>query len=453
MQQFFYILCYLSFLLILGVIIKSKFKIFQDLFIPASIIGGTVGLLIGPEIMGRVFNISTPVVWSKEISLLPSLLIIPVIASIPLGMNLKIKNSKGEFRDILTTGFILFIVTFLQLWIGYFVNFVYRYILNRPLYETFGVELNTGFAGGHGTAGMIGRVLQEMNMGYWETAQGIATTTATFGLIGGILFGIVLINRACKKGETAILKNPSDIPLELKRGYYTDISKQNSLGRETMLASSIDTLAFHMALVFSVCGLAYIILSLVKKYRVPVLSSISIWIFAMLLMMIVWQIIKKLNLEWCIDVKVKSRISSLFTEFAIVSAITSLPLKAVFTYFYPIIVMVVLGFLGTWYCIKYYCYRYFKNNYPFERAISMAGTSFGVFFTGMLLLKICDPEFKSPVLGDYSLGFSLTALVGPFMIIYSITLSSLYNPVIPVILHTILIIVFSLVIYNINRKK
>lgn len=451
MQQFFYIICYLGSLLILGVIIKAKIKIFQELFIPASIIGGVIGLIFSPEVMGKLFSLSTPVEWSKDISLLSSLLIIPVIASIPLGMDFKIKNSKGEVRDILITGFILFIVTFLQLALGYSINFFYTYILNKPLYQTFGAELNTGFAGGHGTAGMIGRVLQEMNMEYWATAQGIAITTATFGLIGGILIGIFLINRACIKGETSILKNPSEIPLELKQGYYKDISKQNSLGRETMLSSSIDTLAFHMAIVFSVCGFSYLILNLIKKYKVPILSSISIWAFAMIIMMIVWQIIKRLGLEWCVDVKVKSRLSALFTEFAVVSAIASLPIKAVFSYFLPIVIMVILGFITTWYCIKFYCYKYFKNNYPFERAISVAGTSFGVFLTGMLLLRICDSEFSSPVLGDYSLGFSLTALIGPLMIVSSISLSVTYGIFAPIILNLVLIIIFSLLIKNIDK--
>ncbi len=129
-------------------------------------------------------------------------------------------------------GGILFIVTFLQEVVGYFVNFICTKFLNIDLYGSFGVELNAGFSGGHGTAGMIGRTLQEMNMDYWAVAQGIATTTATFGLIGGILFGIFLINKACRKGETSLLKKPSDIPMELKRGYYTDINKQASIGRE-----------------------------------------------------------------------------------------------------------------------------------------------------------------------------------------------------------------------------
>lgn len=267
MQQIFYVLCYLSFLLILGVFIKSKVKVFQELFIPASVIGGFIGLILGPEVLGRIFSFSLPVTWLKEMALLPGILIVPVVAAVPLGLEFKGSNGKGVVRDVGIMGGILFVVTFLQEIIGYFVNFVCTKFFNIDLYKSFGVELNAGFSGGHGTAGMIGRTLHEMNMDYWALAQGIATTTATFGLIGGILLGIFLINRACRKGETSLLKKPSDIPMELKRGYYTDITKQASIGRETMLSSSIDVLAFHVAIIFSVCGVSYIILALIKNIR------------------------------------------------------------------------------------------------------------------------------------------------------------------------------------------
>ena len=51
-----------------------------------------------------------------------------------------------------------------------------------------------------------------MNLPYWETAQGVATTTATFGIVGGILIGIAMINYAARHGHTAMLKKPADIP-------------------------------------------------------------------------------------------------------------------------------------------------------------------------------------------------------------------------------------------------
>lgn len=452
MQQIFYVLCYLSFLLILGVFIKSKVKVFQELFIPASVIGGFIGLILGPEVLGRIFSFSLPVTWLKEMVLLPGILIVPVVAAVPLGLEFKGNNGKGVVRDVGIMGGILFVVTFLQEIIGYFVNFVCTKFFNIDLYKSFGVELNAGFSGGHGTAGMIGRTLHEMNMDYWALAQGIATTTATFGLIGGILLGIFLINRACRKGETSLLKKPSDIPMELKRGYYTDITKQASIGRETMLSSSIDVLAFHVAIIFSVCGVSYIILALIKKYKVPVLSSFSVWAFAMLIMILVWKAIKKLGLEWCVDTKVKSKITSMLTEFAVVSAVATLPLKAVFSYFVPIMAMMILGFIATWWCIKYFSYRYYKGNYAFERAVAMLGTCLGVFLTGLLLLRICDPEFSTPVLGDYSLGFSLTALMGPILMVSCISLSIAYGPLVPVFLNLGLMVIFLGIIILLDKK-
>ena len=36
--------------------------------------------------------------------------------------------------------------------------------------------------------------------------------------------------------------------------------------------------------------------------------------------------------------------------------------------------------------------------------------STGVFLTGVLLLRICDPDFESPVLANYSLAYTLCSV-------------------------------------------
>ncbi|MFC0561330.1 hypothetical protein [Halalkalibacter alkalisediminis] len=48
-------------------------------------------------------------------------------------------------------------------------------------------------------------------------------------------------------------------------------------------------------------------------------------------------------LDWSVNAKVKSKISGTLTEFAVVAAIISLPIQAVFTYLLPLLTMVVLG--------------------------------------------------------------------------------------------------------------
>ncbi len=397
----------LGFFLILGVFIRANFKIFQKSFIPASIIGGFLLLILGPQ----CFNtLPVPSEWFKTYSLLPGILIIPVVASIPLGLSLNSNSNKIDnnyLKNLFPLFGIILGVSVFQFAIGYSSHLIFP---QKNLYSTFGSELSIGFVGGHGTAGILGNILSDLNLPYWEIAQGVATTTATFGIIGGILIGIILINWAARNGHTKILKKPADIPESICIGFEKDILKQNSIGRETTISSSIDTVAFHSALIFAVCGLAYLLLSFIKKFKIPVLSSITVWAYAMIIMFIVWGIINKLKLSYLIDIKVKSKISSSFTEYAIISAIASLPIRAISNYIVPILVIVFLGYFFTTFSLFYFCKRFLKE-YWFEQMISILGMSTGVFLTGVLLLRICDPNLESPALTNYSISYTITGII------------------------------------------
>ncbi|WP_300344859.1 sodium/glutamate symporter [Fusobacterium sp.] len=393
--------------LILGVFIRAKFKIFQKTFIPASIIGGFLILILGPQCLNIL---PVPSEWFKTYSLLPGILIIPVVASIPLGLSLNSNSNKIDnnyLKNLFPLFGIILGVSVFQFAIGYSAHLIFP---NKNLYSTFGAELSIGFVGGHGTAGILSNILSDLNLPYWEIAQGVATTTATFGIVGGILIGIILINWAARNGYTQILKKPADIPESIRIGFEKDILKQNSIGRETTISSSIDTVAFHSALIFTACGLAYLLLSFIKKFKIPVLSSITVWAYAMIIMFIIWGIINKLKLSHLVDTKVKSKISSSFTEYAIISAIASLPIKAISNYIIPILVIVFLGYFFTTLILFYFCKRFLKE-YWFEQMISVLGMSTGVFLTGVLLLRICDPELESPALTNYSISYTVTGII------------------------------------------
>ena len=278
------------------------------------------------------------------------------------------------------------------------------------MYPTFGWELPIGYSGGHGTAGILGNMLQEMNLPYWETAQGVAITTATFGIVGGILIGMVVINWGARKGYTEILEKPSDIPENMALGYEKNVDLQQSLGRETTKPSSVDTISFHAAIIFLGCFLAYMLLGLAKKYEVPAFKSISVWAYGIIVMFVIWGIINKLNLGFLIDSNAKGKITGPFTEFAVIAAIASLPVKAVLDYIVPILILCILGYIFTTFYLLIMCKKYLSE-YWLEHMVATFGMSTGVFLTGLLLLRVCDPEYKSPVIGNYSISFSIMSAV------------------------------------------
>ena len=400
-------LALLGVFLLLGVFIRAKVKIFQKTFIPAGIIGGFLLLILGPQCFDLL---PVPKEWFNIYSLLPGVFIVPVVAAVPLGLSIgaKGKNKEADFlKNIFPLMGIGLVVSLFQFAIGYGTHVLFS---NENLYDVFGIELAIGFVGGHGTAGTLGNILSGLNLPYWLTSQGVATTTATFGIVGGILIGIALINWAARHGQTAMLTKPADIPEPIRIGFQKDISKQNSIGRETTLSSSIDTVAFHAALIFVACGLAYLILSITKKLQIPVLSSISVWAYAMIVMFSIWGIMNKLNLQYLVDDKVKSKISGSFTEYAVIAAIASLPIKAVAAYIVPILVMVIIGYIVTTGALFFFCKRYLKG-YWFEQMIATLGMSTGVFLTGVLLLRICDPNLESPALANYSLSYTITSII------------------------------------------
>ena len=248
-----------------------------------------------------------------------------------------------------------------------------------------------------------------MNLPYWETSQGVATTMATIGIMGGILIGILLINLAARRGQTALLDKPAAIPPALMRGYECDASRQQSVGRETTFSTSIDALAFHAALIFAACGCAYMCQSGAASAGIPVLKDISVWAYALICMAVIWWLMCRLGMDSLVDPSVKSHITGNLTEFAVVGAVASLPIRTVAAYIGPIIAMSVLGFLATVVWLQLLCKKCLRG-YWFEQMIATFGMASGVFITGALLLRICDPDSKSPVLASYSIAYTMMSI-------------------------------------------
>lgn len=456
----------LSVLLLVGTFLRAKVKLFQSLYLPASVIGGFIGMIISPEILGRFSNYSISEEWIKTYSLLPGILSVPIFAAIPLGMFLNSSNNSNEKKSIKSLYPSKVLICFglfqcaamTQSAIGYATNMFFSKINPQlNMYRTFGYELSAGFAGGHGLAAATGKLLEGFGIPQWEIAQGVALTTATIGLIGGIVFGIIFINLAVRKNKTKIIKRiNNNVDKSMEVGYNKDINKQNSLGRETFLSSSIETITFHLAIIFTVCGIAYIVLNFVKKMNIAGLNVLPVWTYSMIIMFALNFIIKKLNLVWMVDAKVKAKIMGTLSDFAIVSAMTSLPIKAIINYIAPITVMCILGFIITYLLVFPLNSFFFKEDYSFERAIISWGTLTGVLITGMTLLKICDPEYKSPALSEFSLGFSLMSVTGLLIVpILNTVLAvgSTFDNFITAIISAILYFAFAFMFFSFRKKS
>ena len=122
----------------------------------------------------------------------------------------------------------------------------------------------------------------------------------------------------------------------------------------------------------------------------------------------VWGIMCKLKLQHLVDSKVKSKLSGMLTEYAIIAAIASMPVKIIVQYIVPIIFLVTLGFISTLVYIFFFSKLYIKEDW-FEHGIISFGMNTGIFITGLLLLRVTDPELKSSAFADHTLCYALTS--------------------------------------------
>lgn len=397
----------ISILLLIGAFLRAKIPLFQKLYLPACVIGGFLGLLVGPN----AFNV---IKFSEETmalaSALPSVFIVPVLAATPMCLKLKGTGSslkKGNDITVLAfmeCGFFVF-----QMAIGCAVTAI-CVLLGAKAYHGMGLEMGFGFSGGHGTAASMGSILQNLGDPMWEVAQGGAMTTATVGLICGIIIGIIMINVAARKGYTTQIKSVAETPKEMRVGIYP---KQEDLrpscGPQTTVSNNIETLALHMALLLVGSLGGYMFSSLASRSGITFLTYFPTFVYAMVAMGILWFIITKLKIDYLFDETVKNKLTGLLSDYMICAAIMSIPVTAVATYWVVLLATMVVGGILTAWFNQYICKRFLRTNW-FEKSMGMLGANFGVFITGVLLLKMADPELKSDALSDYSVGYAIGSL-------------------------------------------
>ena len=135
--------------LLLGTLLRAKLRFLQATFMPASVIGGLILLIVGPQVLGITNYLGIPDTWFSTYSMLPGVLIVPIVASVPLGLRVQSTQHgapKGFVKNVFPLFFISLGVAMLQFAAGFAVHLLFG--SGHELYDHFGIELGVGFVGG-----------------------------------------------------------------------------------------------------------------------------------------------------------------------------------------------------------------------------------------------------------------------------------------------------------------
>ena len=369
----------LGILLLAGVVLRIKVPLFKKYFIPASLIAGIIGLILGQYGL-RVL----PPDMMASFSTLPGRLITIVFAPMLMGMTFpKPKEIAGMVGPQMVYGYMGDFIL-----IG--VPFLITALVLTPIWDVnamFASIVEIGFAGGHGTAGGMADTFSEFN---WAAGGPLGLTSATIGLFLGIIGGMIIINYGVRRGYTSIIKSQAELTGDHKKDLIPR-SEQATASRVTVNKDVVEPMAFHLALISIAIFIGWIILYVLKG-----LTGLKLPLFPMAMIggLIVQLVISRTRFADAVDVGSLQRIQGLALELLIVAAIATIKVPVVVAYALPLLI-VSIGSLGA---LLFYFFvlgpRIFKHQW-FEHAIVNFGTLAGVTAVGLMLLRTVDPEMKS----------------------------------------------------------
>lgn len=380
----------LSILLISGKILRVQIPLLQRLYLPSSIVGGLLGLLII-----SCFREHIPVNITNEMRNMPGFLINIIFATLFLGGGVpKVKNLAVSVIPQLT---LAQIVVWGQFVVGVgLAGFLLAPMFNVP--AAFGNLLEMGFEGGHGTVGGMQEAFKAHN---WTDGIALGYTVATIGMVTGIVVGMALVNWAYSRGYIKTVRPFSKRSLNERRGIHTK-GDRPSAGKQTVLADSVDSLAWHIAIIGIAVLIGYGILEGLRALEIAFLPDAKTRLFkgfpifplCMLGGVLLQLFAKMINVDLLVDKEQMNRISGAALDYLALAAVATIELSVVAANWVPLAIMTVAGAVWCVCSVMYFSPRLFKEAW-FERGIAEFGQASGVTATGLLLLRTVDPDNKT----------------------------------------------------------
>ncbi len=403
-DPFFLVFGWVGSLLLLGVLLRSKIPFFRHYLVPSCLIGGIVGFILVN--LGWV-NIPKEAFATAAFHLFS-------LSNISIGLTVG-GQLKGQSKTALRGGVWLTLiypaVLSIQALTGAGVVSVWN-LFGHAEYEGLGFLSGLGFSQGPGQVLAIADI--------WEGKYGVpnaVTIGVTFAAIGyfiALLVGVPLAYWGIEKGF--VHSDDSELPEEFHKGIY-EKEHQVEMGRQTTHSANVDTLAFHIGMVALLYGVSYILCYILKYYVLdgPAenLTFNYIYAYGLVIGLFARWVMNQMGIGHLIDPALQSRITGSMIDFLILATLMSIQLNVLTSFIVPMVAIVVVVTIITTIIIVYLARRTMPEH-GFERMMLIFGTCTGSVATGLLLVRIVDPEFKTPVL----LELSLMQLLIPFPMLH-----------------------------------
>lgn len=383
-------------LLAVGTLARAVVTPLQTLMIPASVIAGILGLILGPQFLGIM-------PFSSQLGTYGSILVVIVFVCLALTDDFDVRKIGRPVGAFASYGVLVYAS---QVAIGALVAL----LVLKPLFDTpdsFAVLLFAGWAGGFGSAAAVGQAYEANGD---PTVASLAYTSATVGVIIGVVGGIIQAKHGAKRGHAKEYAGLTSIPEDLRTGVLDQVAERPVIGRHTFSAASVESLAFQVGIVAMIGAAAYGVVEWIKDMWPRVVGEngpeliIPAFAVAFVLGLIGRVLFQATRTAKFLDSPSLNSVSGTATDILIVCGIASIAPQVVVEFWQPLLVLFLVGLALSLFLGLVVAPRVMTDGW-FEKQLFTWGWATGAVATGVAMLRIVDPKLKSGTMEQFGVAY------------------------------------------------
>jgi ESS family glutamate:Na+ symporter len=406
---------FLAALLVFGTLIRANVRFFQVNLVPASLIGGTLGFGLIALDWAMGFKAADFTAFAFHFFTLSFMSLVLTSRAQPIA------GQQPVALGGLWLSLIWVICLVLQALVGLAAISAYNTIASEPLSGFLGLIATHGFTQGPGQALALGDL--------WTTAYNIQHAVdfgliyASLGFVAAFAVGVPMARWILKKNLHS--GRGGSLDQDFERGLYSGDAAPAS-GKLITHSANVDSFAFHIGLL----GCAYLITDQYLKLVHPFVAgthfenifSYNLFFFHGLMICVgLRALLDRFNLGQFVDDETQKRITGSSVDLMVTASLLSINFALLTQFWQPILLVASLVTLVT--AALCFTAGLRLKTLGAERGLTIFGCCCGSTGSGILLLRILDPNLASSVAKELAffniailfLSFHILAIMAPIL--------------------------------------
>jgi glutamate:Na+ symporter, ESS family len=406
---------FLAALLVFGTLIRANVRFFQINLVPASLIGGTLGFGLIALDWAMGFKAADFTAFAFHFFTLSFMSLVLTSRAQPIA------GQQPVALGGLWLSLIWVICLVLQALVGLAAISAYNTIASEPLSGFLGLIATHGFTQGPGQALALGDL--------WTTAYNIQHAVdfgliyASLGFVAAFAVGVPMARWILKKNLHS--GRGGSLDQDFERGLYSGDAAPAS-GKLITHSANVDSFAFHIGLL----GCAYLITDQYLKLVHPFVAgthfenifSYNLFFFHGLMICVgLRELLDRFSLGQFVDDETQKRITGSSVDLMVTASLLSINFALLTQFWQPILLVASLVTLVT--AALCFTAGLRLKTLGAERGLTIFGCCCGSTGSGILLLRILDPNLASSVAKELAffniailfLSFHILAIMAPIL--------------------------------------